>query len=151
MSYNKLLYHIVFRPKNNTPAIPELYEKELYNYIWGFVKNKNCVLHRIGGMPDHIQILVQLPTTISLADFMRELKTSTNKWLQCHSDKFPFFGGWARSYCAITCSYEVKDTVAEYIAGQKSHHGKINFMEELRAIFRENCIADSVENFVAEP
>ena len=89
MSYIKLLYHIVFRPKNSIPAIPIEHEEILYRYIWGFIKNKSGILNRIGGMPDHIHLLVQIPPTLSLADFMRDLKTSTHRYMYEQKDKFP--------------------------------------------------------------
>ena len=147
MSYNRLLYHIVFRTKHSLPAITEAHEKRLYSYIWGYVRNNDCVLHRIGGMPDHIHLLVQLPTTLAVSDFMRVLKTSTNKWLVERHDEFPLFDGWGKSYCAITCSYSERNRIAEYISNQKMHHRRFNFMEELQAIFQKNSIADSVDNF----
>ena len=147
MSYNRLLYHIVFRTKHSLPAITEVHEKRLYSYIWGYVRNNDCVLHRIGGMPDHIHLLEQLPTTLAVSDFMRVLKTSTNKWLVERHDEFPLFDGWGKSYCAITCSYSERNRIVEYISNQKMHHRRFNFMEELQAIFQKNSIADSVDNF----
>lgn len=78
MSYTHLLYHIVFRPKNNAPVIKIEHEEHLYRYIWGFIKQKDCVLYRIGGMPDHIHMFVQLPPTYAVSDFMRDIKTATN-------------------------------------------------------------------------
>lgn len=147
MSYNRLLYHIVFRTRHSLPAITEAHEKRLYSYIWGYVRNNDCVLHRIGGMPDHIHLLVQLPTTLAVSDFMRVLKTSTNKWLVERHDEFPLFDGRGKSYCAITCSYSERNRIVEYISNQKMHHRRFNFMEELQAIFQKNSIADSVDNF----
>ena len=53
MSYTKLIYHIVFRPHGNRPVIVEDHERDLYMYILGFCRNHQCVLYRIGAMPDH--------------------------------------------------------------------------------------------------
>ncbi len=141
---------MVFRPKNSVPAIAEEHETLLYRYIWGFIRNKGCWLYRIGGMPDHIHILLQLPTTLALADFMRGLKTATNKYMSLHRDCFPLFEGWGKSYCAITCSYIDKDKVIDYIARQKEHHRVVDFKEELNDIFQVNHIYDSVDNFLGE-
>ena len=71
MSYTRLLYHIVFRTKHSVPAIEIAHEGELYSYIWGFIKNKDSILYRIGGMPDHIHLLIELSVKLALADFMR--------------------------------------------------------------------------------
>ena len=151
MSYTRLLFHIVFRTKHSIPAINMEHENELYRYIWGYIKNKDCILYRIGGMPDHIHMLIQIRATILLSDFMRDLKTATSKYLQepCR-EAFPMFSGWGKSYCAISCSPMEKDSVVDYIKGQKVHHKKTSFQEELLKIFSENNIDDNVENFLKE-
>ena len=119
MSYTQLLYHIVFRPKDSVPAISMEYEEYLYRYIWGFVKNKGGVLYRIGGMPDHIHLLIQLPPTLALSDFMRDLKTATHRYIREEISKFPLFVGWGKSYCALSCGMDGKDKVISYIKNQK--------------------------------
>ena len=150
MSYTKLLYHIVFRPKNSISAIPIAHEESLYRYIWGFLKNKGCALNRIGGMPDHIHLLVQIPPTLSLSDFMRDLKTSTHKYMCGQKDKFPLFDGWGKSYCALSCSVSEKDRIAEYIKNQKVHHQKMNFQNELLKLLKDNGVEVDMRYFLKE-
>jgi putative transposase len=140
MSYTKLLYHIVLRPKYSLPVIREEHEKELYRYIWGFVKNKGCILIRIGGMPDHIHLLVETNPTMALSEFMRDMKTSTSMFIKNHSESFPKFEGWGKSFYAMTCSYTDKEVINHYIMTQKEHHKGIDFKEELKTILEENHI-----------
>lgn len=118
MSYTRFLYHIVFRTKCSLNTIPESHEKDLYAYILGFVNNKNAVLYRIGGMPNHIHMLVDLPPMLSVASFMQELKIATSKWLKTNSE-FPDFQGWAEGYAAFTYSLKEKEIVINYIKKSK--------------------------------
>lgn len=148
MAYTNLLYHIVFRPKNSESVIPMENEEMLYRYIWGVVKHKNGVLYRIGGMPDHVHLLVQLPATVAIADFVRDLKTSTNVYLKENKDSFPKFDGWARSYCALTYSYNEKDTIINYIKNQKEHHKKVSFRDELLGMLRESGVEVDMKYFM---
>ena len=148
MAYTNLLYHIVFRPKNSESVIPMENEEMLYRYIWGVVKHKNGVLYRIGGMPDHVHLLVQLPATVAIADFVRDLKTSTNVYLKENKDSFPKFDGWARSYCALTYSYNEKDTIINYIKNQKEHHKKVSFRDELLGLLRESGVEGDMRYFM---
>lgn len=150
MSYTKLLYHIVFRPKNSIQAIPIAHEEILYRYIWGFLKNKGCVLNHIGGMPDHIHLLVQIPPVLSLSDFMRDLKTSTHRYMCGQKDKFPLFDGWGKSYCALSCSVSEKDRIAEYIKNQKAHHQRMNFQDELLKLLKDNGVEVDMKYFLKE-
>lgn len=150
MSYTRLLYHIVFRPKNSIPAITEKHEECLYRYIWGFIKRNNGVLYRINSMPDHIHLLVQLPPTQSLSDFMRDLKTATNKYINEEKDKFPLFCGWGKSYCAFSCSASDIADISNYIKAQKEHHKRINFYDELLKILNECGINVDMKYFLKE-
>ena len=57
-SHRQILYQIVFGTKNRKPTIAEEQCEKLYKYIWGIVKESNCKLYRINGIPDHIYIIL---------------------------------------------------------------------------------------------
>ena len=138
-SYRQILYHIVFRTKNGEKTLPLDVCDDLYKYIWGFIQNKNGFLYRINGMEDHIHILCDLHPAIALADYIRDLKTSTSIWLNKNSN-FPHFRGWADGYAALTYSFNDKDTIITYIKNQREHHRIKTFTEELKEILTEQGI-----------
>ncbi len=140
MSYSKVLYHIVFRTKHSLPAICEEHEQALYAYIWGFFKNRSCHLYRIGGMPDHLHILVQVPITEYIPDLIRDMKTAAHRFVADNRDKFPLFNGWGKSYCALSVSYGNKGHIINYIKSQKEHHRKVSLVDELESIFQEHDV-----------
>ena len=150
MAYTNLLYHIVFRPKNSAQVIVVDKEEMLYRYIWGFVENKKGVLYRIGGMPDHVHMLVQLPATVAVADFVRDLKTSTSVFLKDNKDSFPKFDGWTKSYCALSYSTREKDMVVNYIKGQKEHHKRVSFRDEFLALLKESGVEVDMKYFMVD-
>ena len=137
MSATVLLFHIVFRPKDSHPVIDIANEETLYRYIWRFVTDKGGFLYAVGGMPDHIHMLVELPPTIPLATFMRDLKTSTSKFIRYNARLFPYFEQWGKGYFAETHSLSQKEAIRAYIKGQKQHHSKISFKEELQKLYIE--------------
>ena len=137
MAYTKLLYHIVLRTSQGTSPITEIYERDLYMYIFGFCKNHQCVLYRINGMPDHIHLLVGLHPTISVASFVHDLKIATNKFLSDNRDRFPKFVKWEQGYCALSYSDADKESVINYIINQKEHHRKVSVRDELMALLKE--------------
>ena len=77
MSYTQIYYHIVFSTKNRLPTFHKDQKKALYNYLWGILKNKKCHLYQMGGVEDHIHMLTSVHSTISIADLIRDLKTSS--------------------------------------------------------------------------
>ena len=82
MSYTNLVYHIVFRTYRSIPAIDEEHERELYAYAHGYITRHRAKLYRIGGMPDHVHLLVSLPPDLAVSEFVRGLKYATNSWLK---------------------------------------------------------------------
>jgi REP element-mobilizing transposase RayT len=90
-------------------------------------------------MPDHVHILTGLHSTLSLADFVRDLKTSTNSWLK-NNEHFPDFESWGEKYGAFTIFYQGKEKVIEYIKNQREHHRDESFTEEYRRLIKESGI-----------
>jgi REP element-mobilizing transposase RayT len=90
-------------------------------------------------MENHIHILSDLHPTVSLSDFVKEIKTASNKWMK-ESGRFPKFTSWAEGYCALTYSNHEKETIVNYIKNQKEHHKKITFEDEYRELLRQNGI-----------
>jgi len=136
-AYRQILYHIVFRTKGSEKTINKEHFVELQKYIWGIITNKGCVLYRINGMEDHIHILSDLHPSIALADYVREIKVSSSKWIK-QSGLFPKFRGWGIKYCALTYSYKEKEVIVNYIKGQEEHHKKESFQEEIKRLFKEH-------------
>ena len=99
--YHQILYHLVFRTKDSRKTLVQDHSRELYAYLMGTIRNKNCFLYRINGVEDHIHILCDLHPSVALADFMRDIKTSSSIWLK-QSGKFTEFTGWANGYAALT-------------------------------------------------
>lgn len=139
MAFRQILYHIVFRTKYNLEAIDQAHSKELYKYIWGVIKNKNCKLFQINGIEDHVHILSDLHPSIALADYIKDIKVSSSKWLKSN-ENFPKFKGWAKSYCALT--YKEKEILINYIKKQQEHHKKVSFRDEINQLFKEHNIED---------
>jgi putative transposase len=138
-SYRQVLYHLIFRTKDSRKTLVQEHSRELYAYVMGIIKNKNCLLYRINGMEDHLHILRDLHPTIALADYMRDIKTSSSIWLK-QSEKFPEFDGWADGYAALSYSWRDKDMIVNYIKNQQEHHKKESFKDELRRILIEHGI-----------
>jgi len=136
MSHTHFLFHIVFGTKDRLPMIGE-WENELHKYLAGIVKNLSGEAIEIGGMPDHQHLLARLDLKTSFPDFMRELKSSSSRWIR--NNYRPTFG-WQRRYGAFTVSESVSDVVRKYIKNQKQHHNKQNFDEEYKALLRHHRI-----------
>ena len=138
-SYRSIYYHLVFRTKGSLKTLPLVYTQDLYSYLAGFIRNKSCFLYQINGTENHIHIFCDLHPSIALADFIRDIKTTSSLWLK-KSGNFPDFTGWADGYAALTYAAKDKAMITNYIANQRMHHKNESFEDELRRFLIEQGI-----------
>ena len=150
MAHVVLLYHIIWRTKKSEKTINPIFERELYAYINGFCTEKQCRLFRIGGMEDHIHLLVSIRPDISICEFMQVLKSQTSHWIKEKPSKYPLFKGWGSGYAAFSYSDRDKEIIRQYIMNQKEHHKKINFQEEYKNFLIEWGIDPTTDLFLKD-
>jgi putative transposase len=138
-SYRQIFYQIVFATKNREAVIGEQHCEELYKYIWGVINNKKCKLYRINGVEDHIHIFSDLHPSVTLADYIKDIKVASSIWMK-ESGLFPDFKGWQEGYGAFTYSVREKDKIIEYVKNQKEHHKTEDFFDEYKMLLQEHGI-----------
>ena len=133
MSYTSLTYHIVISTYNRKQVITSRHERELYAFITSFSTARGVKIRRVGGMPDHVHILCDIPATIAVAEYVKVLKAETSKFMRANPD-FPAWEKWAEGYGAFTVDADSREVRRQYIMNQKEHHTKATFDEEFRRI-----------------
>jgi REP element-mobilizing transposase RayT len=128
-TYLSLHYHLVFSTKDRTPLIEASWRSRLHEYLGGTVEGLKGFPQGVGGMADHVHLLVGLKATHCLADFMRELKKASSVWVHDEIGMRPF--AWQEGYAAFTVSASARTAVQRYIANQEEHHRRKTFREEL--------------------
>ena len=138
-TYVSLHYHIVFSTKQRTKFIHRRWEARLHEYLGGIVNGLGGYSQNVGGIEDHIHLLVGLKPSHCIADFIRELKKSSSKWIhdEIGQDKF----AWQEGYAAFSISANVRDKVKNYITNQREHHRVKSYREELIGMFDKAGIA----------
>lgn len=138
-TYTQILYQIVFSTKNREHTLVKEKQKELYQYIWGILKNKKCHLYQIGGITDHIHILTHLHPSIALSSIIKDIKLSSNEYIK-KQNLFADFKGWQEDYGAFTYSVKDKNNLVNYIKNQEEHHKNKTFKEEFIELLNEHGI-----------
>ena len=128
-TFHSLNYHITFSTRYRTPCIKHDWIDRLHAYVGGVVNQLDGEALKVGGVGDHIHILISLKTTHRLSDVMREVKKSSSKWVHETIQYPPFV--WQDGYAAFSVGPTTCDTVASYIENQKEHHRRCSFQEEL--------------------
>ncbi len=138
-SYCSAYYHCVFSTKERCRTItPELQER-LWPYLGGIARKNNLAALAIGGIEDHVHMLLSLPTTLTISKAMQLVKGSSSKWVH---DEFPEYHNfaWQEGYGAFSIGVSQIDTTKQYIANQIEHHRTKTFQEEFLAFLKKHEI-----------
>ena len=137
-SLANVLVHIVFSTKDRIPFLrEETMRKQLHAELGGTSKTLNCPPTIVGGVSDHIHLLACQSRTITLSDWVKELKRVTSIWIKQQSPQFETFA-WQAGYGAFSVSHSQLRNVVRYIQEQETHHQKTDFKTELRAFFNRH-------------
>jgi putative transposase len=138
-THTQIFYQIVFGTKHRLPTIDRMHDIELYKFIYGITKEKKCKLYRINGIEDHIHIFTDLHPTVSLSNFVKDIKVSSSIWMK-DCGMFPLFDAWQIGYGAFTYSVRERDKIINYVKNQKAHHSKETFYDEYKRLLIESGI-----------
>lgn len=133
-SLSKVYIHYVFSTKYRKPIIISSIQKELHKYIIGILSNQGSYVNEIYANPDHIHILCSLPRTITIANLISKVKSSSSKWIKT---KGISGFSWQDGYGAFSVSSSKIKIVENYILNQKKHHEQKTFKEEYRTFLEE--------------
>jgi putative transposase len=128
-TFVSLNYHIVFSTTDRVPLIANSWESRLHEYLGGTIKGLGGVSLQVGGIEDHVHLLVGLKPTHCLSDILRELKRTSSIWVHTEIGETRF--AWQTGYAAFTVSPSACRNVRGYIKNQREHHRQRGFREEL--------------------
>jgi len=136
-SLAKVNVHIVFTTKYGQQLINDEVRDELHSYVVGVLSNLGSYTYEIYANPDHIHILCTLPRTITMADIVSKIKTTSSKWLK--NKGIPDFY-WQDGYGIFSVSSSKVEAVKKYIKNQPQHHKEVDCKDEFRLFLKENGI-----------
>jgi len=129
--------HCVFSTKERRPSIPEDLQPRLWAFIGGIARRIGAKAIAVGGMSDHVHVLLLLPATMALAKAVQTLKANSSRWLHETTGK-PF--EWQEGYAAFRVSISQTDATVAYIHNQREHHARRGFDQELALMLEPHHI-----------
>ncbi|MHB2150957.1 IS200/IS605 family transposase [Calditrichota bacterium LG25] len=128
-SYTQILIHYIFSTKRREKLILPKYEKRIWQFMGGIAKQNGVVPYAIGGIEDHVHLLISLPKTLSVAQAIQLIKGGSSSWIHSTFSELKNFA-WQEGYGAFSVSYSKLEKVKTYIENQKEHHRQRSFKEE---------------------
>ena len=110
-----------------------------YEYIGAIITKEKCNLISIGGISDHIHLLVRMPTQYPVSDLIRRVKANSSKFInQIVRPQIKF--SWQSGYGAFAVSMSKLVAVQNYIENQEAHHKVNSFEGEFRSFLDKHAI-----------
>jgi REP element-mobilizing transposase RayT len=134
-SLTKVYIHAVFSTKSRAPVLADEWRDELFHILGGTANNLGCQSLVVGGVADHVHMLFQLGRTITIADAIGRIKSTSSAWIS-QSRGLPVPCRWQGGYAAFSVSQSNIEDVRAYIRRQPEHHARTTFQDELREWFR---------------
>ena len=122
--------------KNRESYLVPEFEREIYRSIEGVARELGCIVRAIGGMPNHVHLLLWLPTRLSVMELMKRVKGSSSAYINTLRNREPYFR-WQEGYAVYGVSLEGLEAVTEYITNQKQRHASGSLISEWEDIDEE--------------
>ena len=71
----------VFSTKDRKNSIPVELQPKLWAYLIGIAKNLQITMIAVGGMPNHIHLLIAVPPAMALSVAIQKLKANSSRWM----------------------------------------------------------------------
>lgn len=133
MSYWRLFYHVIWATKERLPLIEPAWEAELHGYIHGKATALECIVHAVGGMPDHIHVVLSIPPKLAVATIVGKIKGASSHHV---NEQFISDGmfAWQNEYGVLSFSEHELTKIVAYINSQKKHHAENNIKNHFENI-----------------
>ena len=129
MSYVSSYFHCVFSTKERSSQItPDLRER-LWPFLGGIERQNQMKAIEVGGMPDHVHILIGQRPDSSLSDLVGDVKAGSTNFINRQRWVRGRFR-WQEGFGAFSYSRSQLDTVVRYVKNQQRHHQKRSFHDE---------------------
>jgi putative transposase len=139
-SLSQVYLHLVFAVKGHRPLIDDAIRSELYAYMAAVLRDEcQSPATIIGGVEDHIHILLRLSRTVTIARVVEMVKKRSSKWIKTKGEKYRLFE-WQIGYGVFSVSKSGLPEVTKYVATQREHHQKQTFKDEFVVFLNKHGI-----------
>jgi putative transposase len=113
--------HLVWGTWDRLPLIEPQWERRLHRLLTHEAQKLRCEVWAVNGMPDHVHLVVGYPSTVMIADLVKQLKGVSSRFIneQLRPD---FLFKWQGYYAVFSVSPWALDHTVEYVRRQKAHH-----------------------------
>ena len=114
----------------------EARETRLHGCIWRECESLNCQPLVIGGIENHVHVLVRMHASIAVAELAQQMKGASSHFVN-HEMPDDVLFRWQGGYGALSVSLSHVRRVGNYVRSQKQHHAEHKIWPALEKIQEE--------------
>ena len=144
MPYWRLFYHFAWGTRSREPLIALEWEGSLHNVIAAKATELDALVHAVGGIEDHIHLVVSVPPKIALSILIGQAKGNSSHFVNHELDVDIRFA-WQAEYGVVSFGGKMLDTATQYARNQRNHHANETTIAILEHIMAEDALNPRAE------
>src|ERR1700733_11150142 len=136
-TFSCLNVHCVFSTKDRVKDLNPEVQGRLWPYMGGIAKQNGVIPKCIGGVSDHVHLLVALPARMAAAKAIQLIKAGSSAWIHQTFPELQNFS-WQQGYGAFSVGISQVQETVRYIEQQLEHHRTRTFQEEYTAFLKKH-------------
>jgi REP element-mobilizing transposase RayT len=132
-SYSTLYYHLVWATQDRNKLIKRDFKKPLYDYIGKIAVYKGFGLIAVGGIEDHIHLLIQTTAKSYIPKIVSSIKSNSSRFIR---ENFLLDFGWQNGYSVFTVDVLSLVRIKNYILNQETHHCEMDYEREYNLLLK---------------
>ena len=121
--------HVVWATWDRLPLLTDHLTRDVHRAIGAKCEELGAQVIAIGGVEDHVHLLVGFPATVTIADLVGQAK-GASAHLVTHQLAPGDFFKWQGAYAVYSINQTAVPRVADYIARQREHHATGSLITE---------------------
>ncbi|MBZ5551532.1 MAG: IS200/IS605 family transposase [Acidobacteriia bacterium] len=136
--YSEINLHIVWHTKQNANLLTEKIENRVYHFLkHRILQTPGIFFHSLGGTEDHVHLVVTVPPTLLISDWIGDLKGASAYYVNHEVTKRKWLD-WQTGYGVVSFGTRDLPWVINYVRNQKEHHDQGTIHERLERIENSN-------------
>lgn len=121
--YSEINLHIVWHTKGNLPLLIPDIELKTHRFLrQRIIDTPGAFVHEIGGTQDHVHLSITIPPTLTVSEFIGQLKGASSYEINHTNPSRDKVLEWQTGYGVVSFGTGNLDWVNRYVRNQKQHH-----------------------------
>lgn len=139
--YSEINLHIVWHTKSSAPLLTPEVEQLAHRILKKRIADTpGALYHEMGGIETHVHLVVSVPPTLLISEFIGQLKGGTSHDVNDALGRRDKVLQWQGGYGVVSFGTRDLPWVVEYVRNQREHHARGTTHERLERIDHEDGV-----------